>query len=324
MDESTKEKIQSIIAELETESGSISPRDAEYKYMEVLAPLLNEEGYELNHTGGQNDNGIDAVGILPESANTKELRLGIQFKYYKSARPTSLATIREVIGAGLISDLERIILVSNTKFSASAREMITHDLPLDIELMDLDSLRAWLSRIVEDKIDVEEEVRILIESISSRLAEIIAKKPDALNCIEWRDLERLIAEVFSGLGFEAQLTPASKDGGKDVILSCKVSNDIRSYIVEIKHWRSGVRVGHKAIGEFLHVIGRENRDGGLYLSTHGYCDNAFESLTEFDRRKLKFGNDEKVVSLCKNYVKAKAGIWSPPQKIEEVIFEGTT
>lgn len=177
--------------------------------------------------------------------------------------------------------------------------------------------------IDDDEIDIGEEVRLAIESLSSQLAVMIAKNPAALEYIEWRDLERLIAEVFSGLGFDAELTPSSKDGGKDVVVICKVSNETRSYAVEIKHWRLGNRVGNGVIMEFLHVIARENRNGGLFLATGGYCDNAFENLTEIDRQKLRFGTDEKVVSLCRNYVRAQEGIWSPPKQLDEVVFKDT-
>lgn len=323
MDEHTKDKIRSVIDELEKLDSSINGFQIEQKYMEVLEPLLIEDGYDLSYTHGPGDGGIDALGTLPANESTKEHNIGIQFKHYRSGRPASLSVVRELIGAALLNNLNRVLLVSNTKFSKAAREMVAHDLPLDIELIDLDSLRSWVARLSVNNEDVGAEVRILIENVSRRLAAIIARNPAALNEIEWRDLERIIAEVFSGLGFNTILTPGSKDGGKDVILACTVSNETRSYIIEIKHWRSGVRVGHGATDEFLHVIARENRNGGLFLSTYGYCDNAFEHLTEIERRKLRFGTDDKVVSLCRNYVKAQAGIWSPPQQLDEVIFEGT-
>ena len=175
----------------------------------------------------------------------------------------------------------------------------------------------------EEKIDCREEVRIAFDSLSSHLALMVARDPDALKYIEWRDLERLVAEVFSGIGFDVELTPGSKDGGKDVVVTCIVSNETISYAVEIKHWRSGNRVGNGAIMEFLHVIVRENRNGGLFLATRGYCDNAFENLTEIDRQKIRFGTEEKVVSLCRNYVRAREGIWSPPEQLDKVIFEDT-
>jgi restriction endonuclease Mrr len=102
-----------------------------------------------------------------------------------------------------------------------------------------------------------------------------------------------------------------------------VTGKKHTYIIEIKHWRSGNRVGQSIVRDFLNVIVRERRQGGLFLSTYGYCDNAFEMLSEIERQQLKFGSEEKIVSLCKTYVKAEAGIWSPSATLTEILLEET-
>jgi restriction system protein len=124
------------------------------------------------------------------------------------------------------------------------------------------------------------------------------------------------------MGFKVELTPPSKDGGKDVIVECIVHGNRQVHLVEIKHWRSKARVGSGAIRDFLNVIVREQSEGGLFLSTYGFCDNAFEQLSEIDRQRVRFG-EEKVVVLCRTYVKVKSGIWSPPEKLLEILYEGT-
>jgi restriction system protein len=52
------------------------------------------------------------------------------------------------------------------------------------------------------------------------------------------ELEYLIAEVFSRPGFSAELTPGSKDGGKDIFLTCRIASSSKRYFVEIKHCRT--------------------------------------------------------------------------------------
>ena len=106
----------------------------------------------------------------------------------------------------------------------------------------------------------------------------------------------MLAEVFQGLGFDVTLTPSSKDGGKDLILECIVQGDKQSYVVEVKHWRSGQHVGKRYISDFINVVANENRDGGLYLATYGYSGNAFEALTEVDRQSIKLGVDKKIMA----------------------------
>lgn len=177
-----------------------------------------------------------------------------------------------------------------------------------------------------DELDTEfdrSEVQQLIQVMSQKFAEIIATNPAALDELEWRDIERLLAEVFDGIGFSIELTPPSKDGGKDIILQCVVSGKKHSYIVEVKHWRSSTKVGGSAIKDFLSIIVNENRDAGLFLSTYGYTSNAFEGISEIERHRIRFGKKEKVVSLCKTYVDSASGLVVPPDLLPTVLFNGT-
>lgn len=167
------------------------------------------------------------------------------------------------------------------------------------------------------------EITILRRELSKKFIALIASHPGYLDGIEWRELEYLLAEVFERLGFSVTLTPSSKDKGKDIILTCRVASTARKYYVEIKHWRSGQRVGQKAMKEFLNVIINEEVSGGLYLSTYGYCSNAIESLTEIERRQLRFGAETKIVSLCRTYHKAMSGLWTPDADPEQLLYAET-
>jgi restriction system protein len=89
----------------------------------------------------------------------------------------------------------------------------------------------------------------------------------------------------------------------------------------VKHWRSATKVGTAAVRDFIKVVARENIAGGLFLSTHGYTSMAFEHLTELDRERVKFGGREKVLTLCKTYSKQRAGLWSPPQCLSDILYE---
>lgn len=151
----------------------------------------------------------------------------------------------------------------------------------------------------------------------------IARNPNELYMVEWRILEHVIAQIFEGLGFDVTLTEASKDGGKDLILECEIDGFPASYIVEIKHWTSGKRVGAGMLQRFLRVVVSERRSGGLFLSTSGYSGNAFEQFAVFERKMVRFGNDEKIVGLCQMFERAKSGVWSAPKELVEIINDQT-
>jgi hypothetical protein len=183
----------------------------------------------------------------------------------------------------------------------------------------------WIDETLpESEQDVERshsQIVAAITNLSKQLARLIASDPRGLEDLEWRDMERMLAAVFQGLGFDVTLTPSSKDGGKDLILECIVQGDKHSYVVEVKHWRSGQRVGKRYISDFINVVARENRDGGLYLATYGYSGDAFEALTEVDRQSIKLGVDKKIISLCRTYIKAESGIWLAPSALSDLLFE---
>lgn len=321
-----KDKVLSTISRLRSGDLSIGPRDAreaEALLMEALEPLLREDGYEVTRIPATRDGGLDFLATRQASADHQSQILGIEFKYYRQGHAVAAEHVRALIGAALIQAIDRVILLINTRFTQAAREILQRDLPLQVELLDLDALQAWTARLDVDQESLGTEIHSILRAVSREFARLIAQDPHALDHLEWRDLERTIAEIFEGLGFSVTLTPPAKDGGKDVVLGCYVQGRQAEYFVEIKHWRSRSRVGGGALRDFLNVIVREGRVGGLFLSTYGYCDNAFEQLTEIDRQRLRFGDAEKIVALCHTYVKARSGIWSPPENLADVLYEGT-
>ncbi|MDY7232995.1 restriction endonuclease [Hyalangium rubrum] len=301
---------------------NMEPQETEVVLGKVLEPLFKQEGYELEYTGGLGDQGIDfwARRTSIEGAADAGETIGIQAKFYKGTRHVPMTSVQQLIGAALLQGLSRVVLVSNGEFSKDANAAVAKTLPLRIELLDIGGLQHWVNRLRDQNVDVEAEVRMMMRELSGRLARLIAAAPTALAQLEWRDVERVMAEVFDGLGFGVTLTPGSKDGGKDIILTCLVQGKRAEYYVEIKHWRSSTRVGRAAVEKLLKVIVEEKKEGGLFLSTYGFTNNAFEQLTTIDKQKLRFGDQEKMVSFCQSYVKARAGLWSPPENLTEILL----
>ena len=285
----------------------------------VLQPLLAEDGYHISYAGRHSD----LLATRQPSDKHEGQTIAITFKFWESDRPIGVETVHSIVDAALSGKYNRAILLSNLRFSKQVRLSVQRDLPLAIELLDLDALRAWVDRLYVDQETIGAEVRMILRAVSSKFISMIAENPLVLRELEWRDIERTITEVFSGLGFSATLTPPSKDGGKDIVLECTVQGCYCTYVIEIKHWRSKNRVGGGTLSEFVNVVAREGRNGGLFLSTYGYCDNAFEQLSEIERKKVRFGDKDKVVALCRTYEKARSGLWSPPEHLAEVLYDGT-
>lgn len=249
------------------------------------------------------------------------LTVAIEYKHYGRGVALNVNAVNQLLGAIASGAFNRGMLISRFGFTDAAKEL-ARNAELQLELHDLSTILAWIDRLEKNQTANFERVQFLVRSISHEFVKLVAANEENLEHLEWRDFERMMERVMSGLGFDTILTPPSKDGGKDLILSCKVGNESESYIVELKHWRVGTLVGKGAISDFVKVIIRENRTGGLFLATSGYTGNAAEAIAELTRQKLRLGDKTKVVTLCQTYVKAVSGLWYPPEKLPEILYEG--
>lgn len=234
-------------------------------------------------------------------------------------------TLTQVNSAKEYDKLLLLILNRNTiKINNALIRHFLIDNPTNLEIINLEDLERW-SKTLSNELSLKElnEVSYYVRQLSKKLIELVAKNPENLKNLEWRDLERTISELFEGIGFKTTLTPGSKDEGKDIILECTIDNIQKSFIIEIKHWRSGQKVGQKAVKEFTNVIINEKREKGLYLSTYGFTSNYYESLSEKQKSLIRFGEQEKIVELCRTYERINNGIWNPINTMENILFDNT-
>lgn len=168
----------------------------------------------------------------------------------------------------------------------------------------------------------QETIDFILKSTFQKIAELIAEDPDYLEHIEWRDLERILGEVLFEIGFSVKVTPPSKDGGKDIIASIEVSNKKYSFIIELKHWRSGKKVGKESVEKFLRVVINEQRSGGLFLASYGFTENCREALASFKQYRVNLGDGEKLYSFFQLYQQKKNGKILVPEELISVLSSG--
>ena len=256
---------------LRKEDGVVSAAKAEEVLIRVLSPLFRSEGLEVSHSSGNPNLRFDLIAHTPGGGVERvHVQVVIEYKHHGGGHPIQVDDINSLISRiDPAPSYQRAMLIGRFGFMPMARSRALDQEPVRIELMDLDGIEAWIRRVETGRPEVAGKIQILIQSISHQFALNIASSANAIDHLEWRDLERTIARIFEGLGFKTTLTPPSKDGGKDVILVCDALNGETSYIVELKHWRSGKRVDKQSLSDFLHVIVKENHSGGVFLSTSG-------------------------------------------------------
>lgn len=304
---------------LRREDGIAPESQVESVIGDILLPLLKEEGLELLVPKNGNSVLIDFAAARTNDPKQR-LVVAVEYKHYGQGKAVDVNVVHQLLGSIAYGPFERALLISRFGFTTEVLEVASNT-PIILELHDLSSISAWIDRVAVDEPSNAEKVKFLVRSISHEFAKLVARDSEALDHLEWRDVERMMSRVMEGLGFETTLTPPSKDGGKDLILRCRICNKTESYIVELKHWRSGLPVGKNAVTDFFNVILRENRQGGLFLSTSGYASNTSEALTELSRQKLRLGGKPKIITLCQTYVRAASGLWNPPDELPEILFE---
>ncbi|WP_299867641.1 restriction endonuclease [uncultured Roseobacter sp.] len=159
-----------------------------------------------------------------------------------------------------------------------------------------------------------------VGELSKKLAELIAEDRKALMHIEWRQLEIVIATCLEGLGYQVELTPSSKDGGKDIVASCHLRGRKRTYYIEVKHWRSGKKVGDQVVFDFIQVNLSANTSGGVILSSSGFNGAAYSILLELEPVRIQIKGTETISYLCKQFAQMKSGLWQPASELNRVLF----
>lgn len=162
----------------------------------------------------------------------------------------------------------------------------------------------------------------ILRECGDKLIRQIANEAKCLDEIEWRDLERIMAQVFEEIGFKVILMAGSKDGGKDIVLFCLSSDRIdgvfglKKYYVELKHWRSGKAVSEKPIQKLLEISAKEEATGAALFSTSGFASQISEK--GIDTRKMRLQDIVAIRKLCQFYIASKTGDLQTTKTLEEI------
>lgn len=181
------------------------------------------------------------------------------------------------------------------------------------------SHRSRMSRNSESELEKFDPIQRIIRKATHQMISEIKKEPRLVYSLEWRDFERAMALVFEEIGFNVELTNASHDGGKDLVLLCISVEDGRpkphKYYVELKHWKEGAKVDSRLVKKLLEVTVRESANGAVFIATSGFATNIQNDKINLDR-KLHLGDLSTIHSLCKYYTASHSGeaLWIKPME----------
>lgn len=134
-----------------------------------------------------------------------------------------------------------------------------------------------------------EIVLVEVVELSRRLLRALLRQPALLAGIDDRKLEELVATLLFDLGLQdIELTPARKDGGRDIIARYDdPATDRRyTYLVECKHWICGNKVTLRWALSLLDVAERESASGAVLLSSSGFGPRLLEQEASLEAKGL--------------------------------------
>lgn len=126
----------------------------------------------------------------------------------------------------------------------------------------------------------EKQIILDIRSASDDLLKKIHGNSKLLYELSPREFEEFVAEVLSRLGYQITLTPASKDGGKDIYAAKKDHLGSFLYIVECKKYSPDNRVGVGLIRQLNGVVQAERATAGILATTSFFTKEAKEFQTQ--------------------------------------------
>ena len=108
----------------------------------------------------------------------------------------------------------------------------------------------------------------------------LSARPDDLYQLHSRQFEELIAHLFEGFGYEVQLTPATNDGGFDIMATRRAETNIR-ILIECKRYTPPHKVGRPIVQQLLGVINdrQQHATKAILATTSIFTPPATELLT---------------------------------------------
>jgi len=156
--------------------------------------------------------------------------------------------------------------------------------------------------------DAEEIIRARYIGTASSQAE----KLQFLTSISPRQFEHIIERLYSAMGYNTQLTPPQKDGGRDVIARKEGIGTLEHLLVECKQYSGPVDV--KIVRALLGVVADERVNKGVLVTTSRFT----KAGTEFAKRnpRLELIAGESLIPLLNEHLGAR---WTT--QLERIIAE---
>jgi len=260
-------------------------------FMRIRGEDLQETFLDLMHL----------VGAIPDTASRERLIVDFCRKKLKAPTPGSpkdraVAELSMKLDLALLNHLEhdeplskqfvKIPGIDTLMEEISRRDMMIDGFPATA---DWDGV-VPLSKLFKSK-DAPSDSSTFFDQ---RFIDYLNAQGADLAEIHWRQFERLTAEFFRRRGYEVELGPGTKDGGKDIKVIRKRSLfGPELVVVECRRYKKDLSVGLKAVRAFARTIDDEKATKGIIATTtcftkgeRDYCKANLYRLSAADCKRV--------------------------------------
>lgn len=118
-----------------------------------------------------------------------------------------------------------------------------------------------------------------VAAVNEKLIAHLAHCPELLYNLEPRRFEELVAELLKAQGFEATLTPRTRDGGRDILAARSDRLGTLLYRVECKRYAPAKKVGVEVVRSIYGVVQSERANKGVIVTTSSFTTQALAFAT---------------------------------------------
>jgi restriction system protein len=153
------------------------------------------------------------------------------------------------------------------------------------------------------RVDDRHSVIEVVSFVDRALIEQLQRYPDDLRLINRRRFEELIAELFSGFGYEVELTQRTRDGGKDIIAIKRREVEVK-FLIECKRPDPGNPVAVSTVRELLGVKVDDGASKAI-LATTTYLTADAKQFIDKHRWELEAREFGAIKEWIADYLKAR-------------------
>lgn len=115
---------------------------------------------------------------------------------------------------------------------------------------------------------------ITLSPVNDKVLEYLAQNPQAFYQMKDQDFEIVMAEIYSKLGYNVEITQQTRDGGKDLIIrKPEILGDF-IYYVECKKYAAKRHIGVGIVRNLVGTVNTDRVNGGILATTSFFTQNA--------------------------------------------------